>query len=592
MRSLPLMLVALVLLIAVPIGVAVMLGQATDDGSAAVAAIGAADDGGAPGGAGGDPTKTGRSGLQSGARPQGHVYAGVTTEPADVNPFTSHEQVAQRLVLGFTHEGLLDIDPTTGELRGAVAESWKAAPDGMSCTFRLRDGIRFSDGSPVTMADVLFGYELAAARQLSFGFLGDAFQRVASAEAVSDRELRVEFGDRHYASVRIVGERWLVCKREFFVGRVRELAKAVGSPAPAPDSAEFALLLSQIDRECGPGTGPMQLPSDADGPTTWRPRQDLTLVNNPHHWRRLAEPGTWNLAGSRLLFRSSAAVPSTLKAGEIDWLGNWSADAILASNAEFAARYRRLVYDYESLGVLGVLWNCALPELRDPRVRRALAMLVDREAIIRRFGDGVVSAVAFAKPDSAGYPSDLEALPFDPRAARALLREAGFDAATGKPLRLSLLSTVDGGPMDLTIDLLRDTTKQAGIELTVETLTFGSYVAKYNERKWSGVVMNRAFRPWGDPTDFVHSTGADNDGGWQNAEADRLATAAQGELDADKRAAIWRELHELVYREQPFLFLVHPRSCILFNKHIQDAEPGPRGLWPERWWVPAEHQRK
>ncbi|MCA8950179.1 MAG: hypothetical protein KDE27_11800, partial [Planctomycetes bacterium] len=356
--------------------------------------------------------------------------------------------------------------------------------------------------------------------------------------------------------------------------------------------------LTQIDRECGPGTGPMMLPSDADGPTTWRQRQDLTLVRNPHHWRRLAEPGCWNIGGVRLLFRSGPSIFTAVLSGEIDWVMPASVDAVLGQHPELAEHYRKLAYDYETLGVVGILWNCRVPALQDVRVRRALAMLLDREAIVAGFPDTAVPAVAFAKPGTPAYPpgpSDadgIEPLPFDPPAARALLRDAGFDAAAGKPLALHVLATPDGGIMDLAVDLLRDACKQAGVELTVDTLTFAAYVAKKTSGDWDGILMKRSFRPWGDPFDFVHSGGLDNDGDWQNAEADRLATAARRELDEARRCALWHELHALVYREQPFAFLVHPRACILFNKFVENAEPGPRGLWPERWWVAPEHQRR
>jgi len=569
MRSLPLLLALLLCAIGLTLAVSVMLEQAP-------ATSGEEDAGGAPG-----------DGL-----PQGHVYAGVTSEPDDVNPFTSHGNVARRFVLGLTHEGLVDTDPATGELRGALAESFELAPDGLSCTFTLREGVRFSDGEPVTMADVLFGWELQQAGHVQFGFVGDAFARVSAVEALDGRRLRVTFREPYYAAVRAVGERWLVARRAFFVDRVAAMSQRLGVPVPTVDSSEFAALLAQIDRECGPGTGPFRLPSDDDGPRSWRRRQDLTLTRNPHHWRREAVGGSWNLAGVRLLFREGSAIWNALLAGEIDWLGAWTVDAMLEQRPELSERYRKLVYDYETLGVIGVIWNCRKPALADVRVRRALAMLMQRDAIVERYGDAVVPAMAFAKPTSASYPKKSGALGYEPAEARRLLREAGFDAAEGRPLRLSLLAVRDGGPMDLAVDLLAHAARDAGVEIAVDTLTFPAYVARKKRGDWDGLLVNRSFRPWADPYDFVHSEGVDNDGHFSHPEVDRLAAAARAELDADERAALWRELHELVYREQPFAFLVHPRSCILFNRHIEAAEPGPRGLWPERWWVAPENQRR
>lgn len=567
MRSLPLLLALLVVATGLTLGLSVMFDQKP-----------------------GTTTKTGAVEYRNGL-PQGHVYCGVTSEPDDVNPFTCHGNVARRFVVGLTHEGLLDTDPVTGALRGAVAEAWQLAEDGMSCTFTLRGGVVFSDGKPVTMADVLFGWELAQAGHVAFGFVGDAYGRVAAAAAIDERRLRVTFKQRHYAAVRAVGERWLVCQRAFFADRVGAMAQRLGEAVPAVADARFAALLQQIKRDTGPGTGPMQLPSGEGGAPSWRQRQDLSLLRNEHHWRREAVPGTWNVAGMRLLFREGPAVFNALLAGEIDWLGGWSVPQAFAAKPELAERYVPLIYDYETLGVIGIRWNCRNPALADRRVRRALTMLVDRDAVVRQFEPAASAAMAFAKPDSPAYPTRLAPLPYEPAAADRLLREAGFDPAS-RPLVLRLLAVRDGGPMDLATTMLIDAAKGIGVKVTVDRLKFNAYVARKKLLDWDGLVVQQSFRPWGDPFDYVHSAGMDNDGNWQHEEADRLAASARAEPDAEQRHALWLQLHAIVHAEQPFTFVVHPRSSILFNKHIQQAEPGPRGLWPERWWVAPEHQRR
>src|SRR5690606_26512581 len=117
-------------------------------------------------------------------KPQGHVYAGAAGEPSDVNPFTTYDPLGRRLVLAYTHDSLLDLDPATGALRPALAESFEVSADGTTCTFTLRDSVVFSDGSPMTMADAMFGWELAKAGHLSLGFVGQGFERVASVESM------------------------------------------------------------------------------------------------------------------------------------------------------------------------------------------------------------------------------------------------------------------------------------------------------------------------------------------------------------------------------------------------------------------------
>jgi ABC-type transport system substrate-binding protein len=579
MRPLPLLFALLVVGLGIVLGVGVMLRQAP---VAVVPTV--------------QPSNTGRLGLGAveyrGGVPQGHVYCGIAEEPESVNPFTAHGNTARRYVLGFTHEGLLDLDPKTGELRPALASAYQPADDAMSCTFTLRDGVQFSDGSPMTMADVLFGWELAKAGHLQLGFVGDAFGRVASVEVQDERHLRVWFKEAYYAALHAVGQSWLVGKRQFFVDRVAVMAQRLGHPAPAVDTAEFAELLRNLNRVSGPGTGPFVLPGDGEEPTTWRRRQDLLLPYNVLHWRRALTPGTWNLAAIRLLFRDRSSAPLELFSRNVDWYYDSNYAALLAKRPDLKDDYRTLVYDYPTQGILSMIWNCAHRPLDDVRVRRALARLFSREAIVAAFHQEASPAVAFTKPSSADYPTSLRPPEFDVSAARRELREAGFDPAAGKPLRLSVLCGIGIPQLHETLAYFQDAAREAGIELVCHELDNTAFVAQKKAETWDGMLTIRSLRAWGDPFDFVHTSGTDNDGHWSNAEADRLAEAVRRELDERRRNELLRELHGVVNEQQPVALLAYPLVAILFNKHIQNAVPGPRGLWPEQFWVPPEFQRR
>lgn len=533
--------------------------------------------------------------LRPGAIPQGHVYTGVSEQPDDVNPFTTHSLIAQR-ILSQTHDGLLDSDPITGELRPALAESWDLAADGSSCTFTLREGVRFADGSPLTMDDVLFGWQVAQCDAMPLGFVRAAFDRTAAVEALDERRLRVQFRGVHYAALQVVGEYWLVANRRWFLDRVAEQAQLAGAEVPLVGTPQFALLLAQIDRECGPGTGPYVLHNRPDGRpdgrSTWLPGQELTLERNEHCWRRTASPGCWNFAGIRYLFRDSTAAFNALLRGELDWYSSPAVDEVLASRPQLGERYRRVEYDYRQLGVFRIIWDCSRPPLDDVRVRRALAMLIDQERVLEVFGGHGVTARALAKPESPEYPRDLELLPFDVAGARALLRDAGFAAELGKPLRIVLLAPEGPDPIRRTLDLYADAARQAGIDLDVRVREWTVFLAEKKQGNWHGLFVHQGLRPWGDPYDFLHSAGSDNDGHWQNADADRLASAAREELDHDRRTSLLRELHELAYREQPTALLLHPRVTLLLNRNVQGAEPGPLGLSIERAFVAPDHQRR
>ena len=531
-----------------------------------------------------------------GGKPQGHVYTGATGvggEPSDVNPLTTFDPLALGLVLAFTHESLLDRDPATGELRPALAEKYEVSADGTTCTFTVRAGVVFSDGSPLTMDDVLFGWELAQAKQVQLGQVGSGFALIAKVESLDARRFRVHFKDQYYAAAAAVGLSWIVAKKQFFLDRVRSLLLP-DEAMPAVASERFAGLLKQIKDECGPGTGPYELLNEPNGRSNWHRRQELLLTRHEGCWQRNLRPGTWNFAGIRTLFRDPL---NALLRGEVDWFSSPQLDQLLASHPELKTSYTKYVYDRSDLGCYRIIWNCQQKPFDDPRVRRAMGMLVNPIEVAKVFGDAAKPATAHAKLGSRAYP-EIEPLPFDPKAARQLLREAGF-GHDGKPdgggdttLSVKLLTYQGNDAIRRILDLFVGAAQLAGVKVVFDVRDSAGVVAEKSAGEWHGLLALQYFDTWGDPFRFLNSAGLENEGKWHNAEADRLSEAARHEMDPERRAALWRELHQLAYREQPATLIAHPMASMLFSVHIQDCLPGPLGLKVDKAWVLPEHQRK
>ncbi len=526
--------------------------------------------------------------------PQGHVYTGITEQPEHLNPFTVQGGVARRYVLGFTHETLLDTDPATGRTRAALASEHRVVDDGRALEFVLRTGLVFADGQPCTPDDVLFTWDAARAVGKAIGSMRDGLGLVRDARLVGadPAVLRVELHAPHFAAARAVGESWVVVQKRFFEREVARLAAERGVPVPAsPGDPAFGELLAALGAS-GPGTGPYMLGTDAAGNVSWRRNLDLELVRNPLSWRKREQPRTWNLAGIRLLFLADeAARHSALVERRVDWYQCPDPELVLSRRPELLADYRKVTYDYQALGCYLVLWNTRSGPLADARLRAAIDTLFDREAIARDVFRGAARpAFAFFKPGTESYPPDTLPIAPDPVAVRARLAACGF--GEGNPLRLRLLVPSGFEPGRRMAELFAAAGRDAGISVEVRQLDWSLLAQAESQGEWDGLLRMQGHRTWVDPYELFHSRGGGNAMGWSDAAADQLLERARVTHGDPERSMLNQQFNAIVAREVPVSFLVHPLASMLFNRHVQDAVPGPLGLWPESFWVPVEHQRR
>lgn len=523
-------------------------------------------------------------------RPQGDYYVGAYEEPKNFNPFTSLDSVVNGGLLPYTHDGLLGLDPSTLATTPALASIEERAADGRSCVLRLRDDLRWSDGTPLTTADVAFTY---ATLRDATGRMAQAAARLQSLDVLDARRLRLTLREVHFAGLDAVATELRPLQQRWWQSEVARLAQAAGAAVPAPGTPDFGRLVGQVALP-GPASGPYQVAVDAaSGTPSWRRHEELVLVQNPHSWRRAAEPEHWNLAGSKMRFLADpAATRVALRNQQLDWTVVGSdPQKILAGDPELAQHFQALTYDYVKLGQYVVMWNCRRPALADARVRRALTMLFDRQTLVARVLEGVaVPALGWFKSGTPEYPRDLRPIAFDPIAARALLQEAGFDA--DRPLRVSMLRGND--PLHNRImDLARPAFEQAGVELIDVVRSYEAYSVMRDARDFDGVLATVSHGVWIDPYDRFHSSQSErgeNFMGYANAEVDRLLEQARTELDGEQRAALYRRFGEILHDEQPVTLLAHPLVGLLLHRRFEGVEIGRLGLRFDTLWVPQAAQ--
>ncbi len=512
-------------------------------------------------------------------RPQGDMWRGAVLEPKTCNPFANYHDVAEQLVLNYTHKALYDIDPQSGSLRPALAESISLGPDRVTLTIRLRNGILFDDGTPVTVADAQFVYDVIHNPDSPGSVMYYRLSDTTSFEKVDARTFRVRLAAPHRSNLALFATSFRVLQRRFFLDAVASIARRKGIEEPSsPSSATFGELLSEVNLP-GPATGPYSLAS-------WRPGFDLTLTQNPRCWLRETQPTRWNLAGMRLIFQPDPAGRfASLRKEEIDWMSvSNDLDTLLQSDAALRANYHIEVYDKRAAGQYFIAWNHRHEALKQPEVRRALSMLFDRATIVKKMlgGKGYPSN-CFFKPHTAPY-SDLPIPSFDPMAAHAILEKAGY--TKDNQLKLEIMITGDQTSRQI-MDLADPAFENAGIDLSTKVIDAASIESNRQTHAFDGILQIHYYTIHMDPRGMF---GEDNDLGYYNPEVFELLDQADLEMDDARRNTIYHQLNTIIAADQPVTMLAFPRHRILLHNRYRGVKVGVEGLIPEDWWVETEDQ--
>ena len=517
--------------------------------------------------------------------PEGYFYTGAYEKPGDLNPFTTTSQVARRKVLAFTHDALMDWDPETGKLRAALA-TVESAGDGVTFVFTLREGLRFSDGSPVRMEDVLFTWEVCSDPTVPLGTMGGDLSGVREAKAMPGmpERLQVILSEPYFGGLETFAAAWTVVQKHYFQGEIDRLA---GRPVQ-PGESGYGEWLAAVQLP-GPGTGAYQLEERVSSRVdTWQGLRELRLVQSSDSWRRRDCAECWRLDGFRLRFIADAdATFNELLGGNLGWYYDANPTQLLADHPELAELYKVYDYDYRNLGHYWIVWNVRKKPFDNVEVRRALSMLFDRHFIVSALLGGKAKiATAFFKPGTASYPRDVR-WSFNIQAARGKLQEAGI-GPEGETLAVEILAPVEDPIFRRVLDKAVPAFREAGIELVPRILTYAALEPAVREREFDGVFLLQGHGAWVDPYSSFHSTQAvsgRNFMGYENTEVDRILEDVRVEFADDKRVGLYARFNTIIQDEQPVTFLAHPRASMLIDRRIQGVKPGPLGLFEERWWV-------
>lgn len=463
-------------------------------------------------------------------------------DPADVDDGDSVNALAQ------VCEGLVRFRSGTLEIEPCLAEDYSFSADGLSYTFRLRAGVRFHDGTPLTAEAAAWSFR----RQMDPRHPG----RPPGAAFPYWKSL---YGD--IAAVETPDERTLVFRLR------RPNAALLSSLAVFPawllSPQAFATHGEAFQRH-PVGTGPYRFLS-------WTPNQAIVLEANPDYWDAPRRPQFQRLV-LKVVPENSVRLLE-LKTGAVHGLdGLMPAElAALEGDARFT------VYREPGMNLGYLVMNLADPRFQAREVREAIALAIDRDRLAEVALGGAGRRADYPMPPGfLGYPETPDALPFDPERSRAILE--AHPEARSRPIRLQVMTAPRPFLPDpvQAASLIRAQLEAVGLPVEIVAMDFKSHLSRLRDHDYEMAIIG-----WigdnGDPDNFLsvffgswaaEPGVATNYAGYRNPEMDRLLLDGRRETDPVRRAALYREALALWRRDLPIIPLVHGDTIVVMRREV------------------------
>jgi peptide/nickel transport system substrate-binding protein len=501
-------------------------------------------------------------------------------QPPKITPMIAQDVYGRR-VIDRVCDSLGAYDPKTLKFRGLLAAAWQRDPAGMWIRVRLRDGLRFSDGEPLTAEDVRWTFD---------DYIFNPSMETERVRATLDQIEDVKVVDP--LTVEFVFNKALSFNLEYTLGNYVLPKHFYGKLQAAQINSATGLLV---------GSGPFKL-ERLDVENQWTQGQDIVLVRNENYWGPRA-------ALDRMRFKVVADATSRLASYQSD-----EGDMITPSSPQFVKKTKEEGWDdkNQSLrwvnmrsGYSFIVWNQGKNAGRqtpfaDKRVRQAMTLCLDRARMIRDIWEGVGElSQGPVNPESPVFARDITPWPFDPERGKALLAEAGWtdrngdgilENEKGDKFTFEYTYATGGEISERIARFTKDSYGKAGIVMTTRPVDWSRYQELLKLRDFDAITMGwGANAPESDPKQIFHSESIKNQGDnfaqFNSPRADALIDAGRREMDTDKRMAIWRELELVLHQEQPYTFLRVPPWLRFVGPRAGNVVPYPKGL------EPVEHVR-
>ena len=403
-------------------------------------------------------------------------------DPESLDPAIITSQADGRIVSAL-FDGLTRFNAVTAHAEPALAKRWEISGDGTVYTFHLRDGLKWSTGGRITAHDVVYSWRRAINPDTASDYAGMLFY-VKNAEAINSGKLT----DLSRLGVRAIDDKTvrveLIAPTPFFLELCAFWALAV-----VPEKA----ITQHGDQWC------LRQPLPVSGSHTlefWHVRDRVRLRKNTHYWDA---DNTRNNVVDFLPVEAPATAINLYEAGQADII--WDKSLVPIELLD-ALSQRPDYHKFDYLGSYFVRFNTTKKPLDDPRVRKAMALAIDKAGLVAKYTKGGERLANHFVPPGTGNYSSPEGPTHDPVLAKRLLAEAGFPEGKGFPTDFEYLFNSSEVNKNIAVELQRMWHETLGIQVKLRQAENKVYLAAQSALDYH-VTRSSWIGDYNDPNTFL-----------------------------------------------------------------------------------------
>ena len=493
----------------------------------------------------------------------------VGPDPETIDPALNSAVDGGNMLL-HSFECLLAVDEN-GQLVPGQAESWETSEDGLTWTFHLRDGLKWSDGSDLTANDFVYSWKRVCDPMVAAPYAETVLSMVEGYDKAIEGDLD---------ALQVVAQ------------DDNTLVVTLSTPCSYFGSLAAFATLSPVQEATVTANGDAWATSAAtyisNGPfyvSEWVPGSYIMMTKNPYYWNADAiklDGIKWNL------IEDSNAAYSAYQTGEVLMIKSVPTEEIpsLKDSADFHVD--------PIIGTYYLSLNLERDAFKDARVRKALSLAIDRDYVANTLMQGTYSpADNFMGPgwidmdgkqfkdnanggqsyiDVNNYEADLEE-------AKQLLADAGYPDGEGFP-SISY-TTNDAGYHKVVAEYLQQAWAQLGIDLQVDIVEWASFTPMRRNGDFD-VARNGWVGDYTDPSNMLelfYSTNGNNDGKFNNADFDAAIALSRTTLDSAERSKALHTAEDVLMEETGCIPVAYYNDFWLQSDKITGSWHSPYGYW-------------